>query len=186
MEPLALYIHWPFCAAKCPYCDFNSHVRDRVDEARFRAALRRELAHEAALIGRRPLASIFFGGGTPSLMAPETVAALIEDAARFFNPLPDIEILTLCRFGIGEQALIFGMLQQPVTCDCFKRSQWRISLSFLPGVTEKSSDFFSAWIKHHDRLCRCFLRNSHKSRITQFQHCGVRARQVYRPCSISQ
>jgi len=92
VEPLALYIHWPFCAAKCPYCDFNSHVRDRVDEARFRAALRRELAYEAALIGRRPLASIFFGGGTPSLMAPETVAVLIEDASAFFDPLPDIEI----------------------------------------------------------------------------------------------
>jgi putative oxygen-independent coproporphyrinogen III oxidase len=92
VEPLALYIHWPFCAAKCPYCDFNSHVRDRVDEARFRAGLRRELAHEAVLLGRRPLASVFFGGGTPSLMSPETVAAVIEDAARFFDPLPDIEI----------------------------------------------------------------------------------------------
>ena len=63
-----------------------------MDEARFRAGLRQELAHEAALLGRRPLASIFFGGGTPSLMSPETVAALIEDAARFFDPLPDIEI----------------------------------------------------------------------------------------------
>ena len=63
-----------------------------MDEARFRAGLQRELAYEAALIGRRPLASIFFGGGTPSLMAPETVAALIEDAKRFFAPLPDIEI----------------------------------------------------------------------------------------------
>ena len=91
-EPLALYIHWPFCAAKCPYCDFNSHVRERVDEARFRAALRRELATEAARVGRRPLASIFFGGGTPSLMAPETVAALIEDARAFFAPAPDLEI----------------------------------------------------------------------------------------------
>lgn len=91
-EPLALYIHWPFCAAKCPYCDFNSHVRERVDEARFRAALRRELAAEAARVGRRPLASIFFGGGTPSLMAPETVAALIEDARAFFAPAPDLEI----------------------------------------------------------------------------------------------
>jgi oxygen-independent coproporphyrinogen-3 oxidase len=91
-EPLALYIHWPFCAAKCPYCDFNSHVRDRVDEARFRAALRRELAHEAARTGRRPLASIFFGGGTPSLMAPGTVAALIEDATALFDPLPDMEV----------------------------------------------------------------------------------------------
>lgn len=92
MEPLALYIHWPFCAAKCPYCDFNSHVRDRVDHDAFAAALRAELAREAARAGRRPLASIFFGGGTPSLMRPETAAALIEDATRLFDPLPDIEI----------------------------------------------------------------------------------------------
>ncbi|GGJ18693.1 radical SAM family heme chaperone HemW [Neoroseomonas lacus] len=91
-EPLALYIHWPFCAAKCPYCDFNSHVRDRVDQARFGDALRRELAHEAARVGRRPLASIFFGGGTPSLMDPATVAALIEDARALFDAGPDIEI----------------------------------------------------------------------------------------------
>ena len=66
MEPLALYIHWPFCLAKCPYCDFNSHVRDRIDQARFAAALRAELAWEAARIGARPLGSIFFGGGTPA------------------------------------------------------------------------------------------------------------------------
>ena len=91
-EPLALYIHWPFCAAKCPYCDFNSHVRDRVDEARFRDALRRELAHEAARVGRRALASIFFGGGTPSLMSPGTVAALIEDARALFDAAPDMEV----------------------------------------------------------------------------------------------
>jgi oxygen-independent coproporphyrinogen-3 oxidase len=92
MESLALYIHWPFCAAKCPYCDFNSHVRDRIDQPAFAAALRAELAREAARAGRRPLASIFFGGGTPSLMAPDTAAALIEDATRLFDPLPDIEI----------------------------------------------------------------------------------------------
>ncbi len=92
MEPLALYIHWPFCLAKCPYCDFNSHVRDRIDQPRFAAALRTELAWEAARLGRRPLGSIFFGGGTPSLMAPETVAALIEDARRLFDPASDVEI----------------------------------------------------------------------------------------------
>ncbi len=92
-EPVALYLHWPFCAAKCPYCDFNSHVREGgVDHARFRAALRRELAHEAARLGRRPLASIFFGGGTPSLMEPETVAALIADARAHFDAAPDLEI----------------------------------------------------------------------------------------------
>ena len=92
MEPLALYIHWPFCLAKCPYCDFNSHVRERIDQPRFAAALRAELAWEAERLGRRPLASIFFGGGTPSLMAPETVFGIIDDAARLFAPLPDIEI----------------------------------------------------------------------------------------------
>ncbi len=90
--PLALYIHWPFCLAKCPYCDFNSHVRERIDQPRFAAALRTELAWEAARLGRRPLGSIFFGGGTPSLMAPETVAALIGDATSLFDPLPDCEI----------------------------------------------------------------------------------------------
>jgi oxygen-independent coproporphyrinogen-3 oxidase len=92
MEPLALYLHWPFCRRKCPYCDFNSHVRERIDQARFAAALRRELAWEAARLGRRPLASIFFGGGTPSLMDPATVAALIGDARRCFDAAPDLEI----------------------------------------------------------------------------------------------
>src|SRR3954466_5100518 len=86
---LVLYIHWPFCLSKCPYCDFNSHVRQRIPQARFRAALRRELAWEAERLARRPLASIFFGGGTPSLMEPETVAALIEDARRLFVPAGD-------------------------------------------------------------------------------------------------
>ncbi|HYZ31805.1 MAG TPA: radical SAM family heme chaperone HemW, partial [Crenalkalicoccus sp.] len=92
MEPIALYIHWPFCRAKCPYCDFNSHVRPQVDSARHVAALRRELALEAARAGRRPLASIFFGGGTPSLMPPEGVAALIADATALFEPRPDLEV----------------------------------------------------------------------------------------------
>ena len=92
MDRLALYIHWPFCLRKCPYCDFNSHVRDSIPQARFAAALRAELAWEALRVGPRPLASIFFGGGTPSLMSPGTVADLIEDARRLFRPLPDLEI----------------------------------------------------------------------------------------------
>ena len=91
-DPLALYIHWPFCLAKCPYCDFNSHVRERIDQSRFAAALRAELAWEGARLGRRPLASIFFGGGTPSLMEPQTVADIIADAGRLFAPLPAMEI----------------------------------------------------------------------------------------------
>ena len=92
MEPLALYIHWPFCLAKCPYCDFNSHVREQIDQPRFAAALRAELAWEAARLGRRGLRSIFFGGGTPGLMDPASVAGLIADATRRFDPLPGLEI----------------------------------------------------------------------------------------------
>ena len=64
-----VYVHWPFCLSKCPYCDFNSHVRDKgIDEARFLAAFRREIAHMAALAPGRTVTSVFFGGGTPSLM----------------------------------------------------------------------------------------------------------------------
>jgi putative oxygen-independent coproporphyrinogen III oxidase len=92
MDSLALYIHWPFCLSKCPYCDFNSHVREPIPQARFRAALRRELEWEAARLGRRRLSSIFFGGGTPSLMEPETVAVLIADAERLFEPAERMEI----------------------------------------------------------------------------------------------
>ena len=91
-DALALYIHWPFCLAKCPYCDFNSHVRDSIPQARFAQALRTELAWEAARLGRRRLGSIFFGGGTPSLIRPETVAELIADARRLFDAEDSIEI----------------------------------------------------------------------------------------------
>jgi oxygen-independent coproporphyrinogen-3 oxidase len=73
-----VYVHWPFCAAKCPYCDFNSHVRHGgIDEARFRDALIAEIRETRALIGGRTTGSIFFGGGTPSLMSPATVGAVI-------------------------------------------------------------------------------------------------------------
>ncbi len=89
---MALYIHWPFCVSKCPYCDFNSHVRDTVDQAAWREALLADLAHEAALLPGRKLGSIFFGGGTPSLMDPATVAALIEAARRHWPATDDIEI----------------------------------------------------------------------------------------------
>jgi oxygen-independent coproporphyrinogen-3 oxidase len=91
-EPLALYIHWPFCVSKCPYCDFNSHVRESVDQAAWREALLRDLDYEAALLPNRRLTSIFFGGGTPSLMDPATAAALIDAAAGHWQVARDIEI----------------------------------------------------------------------------------------------
>ncbi len=84
--PLALYVHWPFCVSRCPYCDFNAHVRAEVDQAAWRAALLADLAWEREVIGPRPLGSIFFGGGTPSLMPPTTVAAVVEAATTAFPP----------------------------------------------------------------------------------------------------
>jgi oxygen-independent coproporphyrinogen-3 oxidase len=89
---LALYVHWPFCVSKCPYCDFNSHVREAVDQAQWRAALLQDLAFEAEAAPGRKLGSIFFGGGTPSLMPPETAAAIIEAAERHWGFAEDVEI----------------------------------------------------------------------------------------------
>ncbi len=89
---LALYVHWPFCVSKCPYCDFNSHVRAAVDQAAWRDALLADLAHEAAALPGRRLGSIFFGGGTPSLMPPATVAAVIDAATAAWAPLPELEV----------------------------------------------------------------------------------------------
>jgi len=87
-----LYIHWPFCRAKCPYCDFNSHVRGAVDHRRWAAALEAEMAHLRALTGARRVDTVFFGGGTPSLMAPETVARLIAAADRLWGLAEGAEI----------------------------------------------------------------------------------------------
>ena len=90
--PLALYVHWPFCRAKCPYCDFNSHVRPRIEQALWRRALLAELEHWIDRLGPRRLVSIFFGGGTPSLMDPATVAAVIERAATAWPPEDELEV----------------------------------------------------------------------------------------------
>ena len=91
-DALALYVHWPFCISKCPYCDFNSHVRSTVNQAAWRDALLADLAYEARLVPGRQLTSIFFGGGTPSLMDPATVDAIIVAAASHWQIAPDIEI----------------------------------------------------------------------------------------------
>jgi oxygen-independent coproporphyrinogen-3 oxidase len=91
-DDLALYVHWPFCVSKCPYCDFNSHVRDAIDQQAWREALLADLAHEAALLPGRRLTSIFFGGGTPSLMEPATATAIIAAARRHWRADEEIEI----------------------------------------------------------------------------------------------
>ncbi|MFC4346637.1 radical SAM family heme chaperone HemW [Kordiimonas lipolytica] len=89
--PAAIYVHWPFCLKKCPYCDFNSHVRDEVSHDRWRAALVREIDSFAEKFPGLSASSIFFGGGTPSLMEPETVAAVIDRVSHHWGK-SDIEI----------------------------------------------------------------------------------------------
>jgi len=91
-QPLGVYIHWPFCKSKCPYCDFNSHVREGVQQARWRKALLAELEHAAREAPGRQVETMFFGGGTPSLMEPETVGALIRRTTELWDTAADIEI----------------------------------------------------------------------------------------------
>ncbi len=91
--PFGVYVHWPFCAAKCPYCDFNSHVRHNpVDQKTFIEAYFREIEFMAALAPGRTISSVFFGGGTPSLMEPETVGAILDTLAKHWTIAPDAEI----------------------------------------------------------------------------------------------
>lgn len=91
-DPLSVYIHWPFCASKCPYCDFNSHVADTVDHARWRRALLAELDYFARETKGWAVTSVFFGGGTPSLMEPETAAQLISAVKGHWDAPSDLEI----------------------------------------------------------------------------------------------
>ncbi len=88
----AVYVHWPFCLSLCPYCDFNSHVAEGIDQARWRAAFLAELGHWAGTTAGRVVTSLFFGGGTPSLMAPETVAALVAEVRRRWPVADDLEV----------------------------------------------------------------------------------------------
>jgi oxygen-independent coproporphyrinogen-3 oxidase len=92
-EPgFGIYVHWPFCLSKCPYCDFNSHVARAVDMAPWRAALTHALTRMADRVSRQTVGSVFFGGGTPSLMPPETVGAVLDEIARLFPLADDLEV----------------------------------------------------------------------------------------------
>ncbi len=109
-EPgFGIYVHWPFCAAKCPYCDFNSHVRHTpVDQPRFARALATELAHFAERVPGRTVTSIFFGGGTPSLMEAATVAGVLDAVGRHWSVAPDVEVTLEANPGSAEATRFIG------------------------------------------------------------------------------
>src|SRR3982074_1963991 len=92
-NPFGVYVHWPFCLSKCPYCDFNSHVRHAaIAEPRFLRAFAAETAARAARVPGRTVSTIFFGGGTPSLMQPATVGAILDAIAKNWTIPPDAEV----------------------------------------------------------------------------------------------
>jgi len=109
LPPLALYIHIPWCIRKCPYCDFNSHqANDDIPEREYVAALRRDLQQDAALAQGRKLTSIFFGGGTPSILSADAIAQILIDAERTIGFEPDIEITLEANPGTFEQEKFRG------------------------------------------------------------------------------
>ena len=100
-DNLALYVHWPFCLSKCPYCDFNSHVRDSIDQSLWRSALLQELQTEINENPKRRITSVFFGGGTPSLMAPGTVSDILDYAFKYWKVDRNVEVCHLDVAGSG-------------------------------------------------------------------------------------
>ena len=139
---LALYVHWPFCVSRCPYCDFNSHVRGNVDQVEWREALLADLAHEAALLPGRRLGSIFFGGGTPSLMDPRTVAAVIDAAKTAWPAHDDLEITLEANPNSAEAARFSDLASagvnrislglQPFACGMGPTSAWLSLVGPIP------------------------------------------------------
>src|SRR5579885_1296463 len=113
--PLAVYIHWPFCRSKCPYCDFNSHVRDRIDMARWQRALLADLTRQAATAPDRIVTSVFFGGGTPSLMDPEIAATVIARIRELWAVDPDLEITLEANPNSAEAERFAAFAQAGVT-----------------------------------------------------------------------
>jgi oxygen-independent coproporphyrinogen-3 oxidase len=105
---LGIYIHWPFCRSKCPYCDFNSHVRGNIDEARWRQAYLTELDSFAAETTGRTVTSVFFGGGTPSLMHPDTTAAILDHIAACWPLASDLEVTLEANPSTAEAARFRG------------------------------------------------------------------------------
>jgi oxygen-independent coproporphyrinogen-3 oxidase len=108
-RPFGVYVHWPFCVSKCPYCDFNSHVRERpADQASYAAAIAREIAEAAAMAPGRTVSSVFFGGGTPSLMAPSTVGTVLAAIRAHWEVAADAEITLEANPGSVEAARFAG------------------------------------------------------------------------------
>ena len=110
-----LYLHWPFCTSKCPYCDFNSHVAVRIDQQRWGEAYRREVRRVARLTDGRVLNTVFFGGGTPSLMDPAVVASIMAEVRACWPVANDLEVTLEANPGSVEAMRFAGYREAGVT-----------------------------------------------------------------------
>src|SRR4051812_43562266 len=155
-EPLALYVHWPFCVSKCPYCDFNSHIRSSIDQDEWRNALIADLAHEASLLPGRTLTSIFFGGGTPSLMEPSTVAAVIAAARDRWSAADDLEITLEANPNSVEAARFADLAAAGVN---------RLSLG-LQSFDDKALAFLGRAHSSHEGLAALQIAQKHFTRLS--------------------
>ena len=140
---LGIYVHWPFCRSRCPYCDFNAHVWREIDQPAWREGLLSELRHAAAEFDRPPVESVFFGGGTPSLMPPATVRAILEAIAKAWGLTEGAEITLEANPGSSESARFQAYAEAGVN---------RISV----GVQSLRDDALSALGRTHsaEEACR--------------------------------
>lgn len=153
---LALYVHWPYCLRKCPYCDFNSHVRDRVDAAAWEQALLSDLAFEAAAMPGREVTSIFFGGGTPSLMPPALVEKIISETSRYWPLASNVEITLEANPSSVEAANFAALAQAGVN---------RVSLG-LQALDDATLGFLGRLHSVAESLAALDLAQSHFSRVS--------------------
>lgn len=133
----ALYVHWPWCLAKCPYCDFNAHVWDDIPTDAYVAALRNDMVHMAEIGGKRRISSIFFGGGTPSLMGAAVVARILDAVAEHWNIADSCEITVECNPTSSSRELFAGLADAGVN---------RLSL----GVQSTRADWLAFLGRKHD------------------------------------
>ena len=152
----ALYIHWPFCEKKCPYCDFNSHVRSDVDMDAWEAALLADMRAEAAVAGGEGLTSIFFGGGTPSLMPPALVERLIGEAELLWGFDPDIEITLEANPSSVEAANFAGLAGAGVN---------RVSLG-VQSLEDKTLKWLGRLHGAHEALAALDVAQRHFARVS--------------------
>ncbi len=152
----ALYIHWPFCLAKCPYCDFNSHVRDSVDQDLWLNGLLADLRYESELAGGEPLDSVFFGGGTPSLMPPATVARLLEEAEQLWTFADGVEITLEGNPSSVESANYAALASAGVN---------RVSLG-LQALDDKTLDFLGRIHDAEEGLAALDVAQQHFARVS--------------------